>query len=390
MHIIDKATHTEINLKDLFLLRPDVVFLNHGSQGACPRPVFQAYQDWQLELERQPIEFGRKHGSAIHEARRALAEYLGAEPDNLVYVVNATFGLNIVARSLRLRAGDEVLSTDHEYGAIDRTWAFNCAKCGARYVRQPVPVPIESAEQVIESIWAGVTGRTRVLFISHITSPTAWILPAKELVRRARAAGIIIVIDGAHAPGQIPLRLDELGADFYSGNCHKWLLAPKGSAFLYARKEMQEMLEPLVISWGWGNETPQITRFVDEQQTQGTRDLAAFLAVPAAIRFLHEHEWPSVQQTCHDLVCYARHELTQYTGVAPLTPDGPEWFAQMASIPLPPCDTQALWAHLHERYNIEIPVLTWNDRPMIRLSMQGYNTQDDVETLIRAIKAFFV
>jgi isopenicillin-N epimerase len=211
------------SLRELFLLRPDVVFLNHGSFGACPRAVFQAYQTWQLELERQPVEFiQRRSRDLLREAREALGVFVGADADDLVYVTNATMGLNIVARSVPLEPGDEVLTTDHEYGALNRTWEFVCDKRGARYVRRPVALPISDEEQVVDAIWSGVTARTRVLFISHITSPTALIFPVKELVRRAREAGILTIVDGAHASGQVPLELEAMGVDFYSGNCHKW------------------------------------------------------------------------------------------------------------------------------------------------------------------------
>ena len=225
-------------LRDLFLLRPGVAYLNHGSCGACPRPVFDAYQAWQLELERQPMEFQRHLGDRLCEARQALGAYVGAQADDLVYVTNITMGLNVVAHSIPLQPGDEVLGTDHEYGAMERAWEFNCQKNSARYVRQPVPLPVGSAEEIVEAIWSGVTERTRVLFFSHITSPTAFILPAAELVRRAREAGILTVVDGAHAAGQIALDLEGLGVDFYSANCHKWMMAPKGSGFLYARREV--------------------------------------------------------------------------------------------------------------------------------------------------------
>src|SRR5712691_10980583 len=283
-------------LRELLLLGPDVVYLHHGSFGACPRPVFAAYQRWQLELERQPVDFLHyRFDGLMREAREKLAAFLGAAPDDLVYVTNATTGLNIVARSLALQAGDEVLSTDHEYGALDKTWTFVCGRRGARYVQARLPSPLESPDQVIESIWARVTERTRVLFVSHITSPTALIFPVEALVRRARPAGILTVIDGAHAPGQIPLHLADLGADFYVGNCHKWMCAPKGSGFLYARRDRQSLLAPLVVSWGWPS------GFVEEQQRQGTRDIAAFLSVPAAIEFLREHNWPAVQRACHAL-----------------------------------------------------------------------------------------
>ncbi len=324
-------------MRDLFLLDPDITFLNHGSFGACPRPVFEEYQRWQRELERQPVEFlGRRFNDLMRQARSALGDFVGADADDLVYVTNATVGLNIVARSLDLRPGDEVLSTDHEYGALDRTWRFLCAKRGAKYIRQPVPVPIDAqrAAEVIEAVWSGVTDRTRVLFISHITSPTAITFPIKPLIDRARERGIVTIVDGAHAPGQIDLNLRELGADFYSGNLHKWLMSPKGSAFLYARKEMQHLVEPLVVSWGWEAEKPGPSRFVDEQEWTGTRDIAAFLSVPAAIQFQREYDWPRVRGECHELVRYARQRVSALTGLPPLTPDEPGWFAQMSALPL--------------------------------------------------------
>ena len=354
-------SHTGTELRALFLLRPDVVFLNHESFGACPRPVFEAYRRWQRELERQPVEFlGRRFAPLMREARAALGAFVGADPDDLVYVPNATTGLNIVARSLPLGAGDEVLSTDHEYGALDRTWRFVCGKRGARYVRQAVPLPIESADQVVQAIWSGVTERTRVLFISHITSPTAITLPIAELVRRARGARMITVVDGAHAPGQIALDLEALGADFYSGNCHKWMMAPKGSAFLHARRERQCLLEPLVVSWGWESEQPGPSTLVDYHEWQGTRDIAPFLAVPAAIRFMEQHDWPQVRHRCHELIRCARGAITDLTGLAPITPDAPDWFSQMAAFPLPPCDAEALQRRLYDEFRVEIPVISWH------------------------------
>ncbi|MGH7429780.1 MAG: aminotransferase class V-fold PLP-dependent enzyme, partial [Candidatus Methylomirabilaceae bacterium] len=230
-------------LRGEFLLRPDVIFLNHGSFGACPRPVFETYQRWQRELECNPVDFlARQLKDLLRDARAALAEFVGAEADDLVYVSNATTGVNIVARSLSLGRGDEVLGTDHEYGALDRTWRFICERHGATYVRASIPVPVVSREEVVDAVWSRVTPRTRVLFISHITAPTALILPIDELVRRARDAGILTVIDGAHAPGQIPVDVTALGADFYAGNCHKWLCAPKGAGFLHARREAEPLL----------------------------------------------------------------------------------------------------------------------------------------------------
>jgi isopenicillin-N epimerase len=381
------ADEARSGLRELFLLRPDVVFLNHGSFGACPRPVFEVYQAWQRELERQPVEFlGRRRRDLMESARAALAAYVGADADDLVYVPNATTGLNIVARSLPLQPGDEVLATDHEYGALDRTWRFVCGKRGARYINQPLPLPVESREQVVEAVWAGVTERTRILFVSHITSPTALILPVAELVRRAREAGILTVVDGAHAPGQIPLDLGALGIDFYAGNCHKWVSSPKGAAFLHVRPEVQPLVEPLVVSWGWEAENPGPSRFVDEQEWQGTRDVAAFLAVPAAIQFQADHDWLQVQAECHELLREARRRIEELTGLPPICPDSADWYAQMAALPLPPCDTEVLQRRLYDEYRIEVPVLTWHDQQFVRVSIQAYNTGADVNALISALE----
>ena len=375
------------DLRSIFLLDPNVVFLNHGSFGACPRPVFEAYQAWQAELERQPVEFlGRRFNELMRSARESLAAHVGADPDDLVYVPNATTGLNIVARSLLLQPGDEVLSTDHEYGALDRTWRFVCQKRRARYVLSALSVPVRSTDHVVETLWAGVTESTRVLFLSHITSPTALILPIAELVRRARECGIITVVDGAHAPGQIPLDLEVLGADFYAGNCHKWMCAPKGSAFLHARRQVQPLLEPLVVSWGWDSEAPGPSSLVDEHEWQGTRDIAAYLTVPDAIAFLQGHDWPLVQQTCHELVRAARSAITELTRLEPISPDSPECYAQMVTVPLPPCDAQVLKQRLYDEFAVEVPIITWRDQQFIRVSIQGYNTREDVDALLRGLR----
>jgi isopenicillin-N epimerase len=365
--------------RELFLLRPDVVFLNHGSFGACPRPVFEVYQRWQRELERQPVEFlGRRFAGLMAEARAVLAGYVGADPEDLVYVPNATTALNVVARSLPLEAGDEVLSTDQEYGAAERTWRFVCERRGARFIQVALPVPVGAPEQIIESLWAQVTPRTRVLFVSQLASPTALILPVAELARRAREAGVLTVIDGAHAAGQVPLDLNTLGADFYVANCHKWMCAPKGSGFLWARREVQPLLRPLIVSWGWQE------GFVKEQQWQGTRDPAAFLATPAAIEFLRSPEWSGVAEGCHALAGKARAGLLALGGLEPLSPDGPEWYAQMVSVPLPLTDGEGAQRWLREKFAIEVPVVAWRQSQLLRVSVQGYNAESEIDALLAA------
>ncbi|HUM71131.1 MAG TPA: aminotransferase class V-fold PLP-dependent enzyme, partial [Chloroflexota bacterium] len=211
-----------MNLKDLFLLDPTVHFLNHGSFGATPSPVFAVYQEWQRRLEWQPVQFiAADLGDHLAAARQALGDYVNSQADDLVFVPNATFGVNVVARSLALGAGDEVLATDHEYGACDNIWRFLSQKQGFRYVNQPISLPTGTEEEIVAELWQGVTARTRVIFVSHITSATAVTFPIAAICARARAEGILTVVDGAHAPGQIPLDMAAIGADFYTGNCHK-------------------------------------------------------------------------------------------------------------------------------------------------------------------------
>lgn len=375
------------NIKQYFMLDPSVTFLNHGSFGATPKPVFEEYQRWQRELENQPVEFlGRRITSLMAESRSALGHYLGTQADNLIYTQNVTISLNIVARSLELGPGDEVLTTNHEYGAMDRTWRFLSNERGFRYINRHVELPLTTADQFVEDFWQGVTKNTRIIFLSHITSPTAIIFPIKEIVRRAREAGIITIIDGAHVPGQLPLNLDSLGADFYGGNLHKWLCAPKGAGFLYARPAVQYLLKPLVVSWGYESETPSGSDFVDHHEWWGTRDMAAFLSVPAAIQFQEENNWDEVRDTCHQILAYAQNRICELTGIAALHPQTDVWFRQMASAPLPTdSDVLSIKNRLYDEYRIEVPVHEWNGYKLIRISIQGYNTRDDVDKLCDAL-----
>lgn len=378
-------------LKDLFLLDPTVTFLNHGSFGATPKPVFESYQRWQRELERQPVEFlGRRQPALMRAAREAVAPYLGAAPDSLAFVVNVTFGLNVVARGLDLREGDEVLTSNHEYGALDRTWRFLARQRGFRYVNHRLPQPLTNHADFVEAFWEGVTARTRVIFLSHITSPTALIFPVREICRRAREAGILTVIDGAHVPGHIPLDLTDLGADYYSANLHKWLCAPKGCGFLYVRPELQHTIEPLIVSWGYEARDPSGSQLVDHVEVQGTRDLAPFLAAPDAVRFMREHGWDEVRARCHALADQAYRRVVALTGLHNvLRPDDDDtWFGQLVAAPLPHgADTAALKARLYDEYRVEVPLIDWDGQPFVRVSIQGYNTQDDVDRLIAGLRA---
>ncbi len=372
------------DLRELFMIDPDVVFLNHGSFGACPRVVFEEYQRWQVELERQPVEFlGRRADDLLNNARAKLATYLNAQPNDIAFVMNATSGLNVIARSLPLERGDEILTTDHEYGALDMTWDWMCGKAGAQYIHHHVPLPVTTHAEFVESFWSSVTPRTKVIFLSHITSPTALIFPVKEICGRAREAGILTVIDGAHVPGHIPLDLIDIGADIYSGNCHKWLCAPKGSAFLHVRPEHQEWIESLTISWGWKGEST----FVSRNQWQGTRDIAPFLAVPAAIDFQQQHDWDAVRARCHELARESRSRIAELSRLEPIAPDSTEWFAQMVACPIPIDDPEVVKARMYDEFKVEAPLGTFQDGHKIRISYQGYNDHGDLEKLMTALEA---
>lgn len=381
------------HLKSLFHLDPDIVFLNHGSFGATPRPVLDNYQEWQRRLERQPVHFiVNELLDHLSWARGKLSEYIHAHPNDIVFIPNATFGVNLVARSLSFGEGDEILTTNHEYGACENAWEFICRKRGASYLRQPIHLPVRSKKEVIEQFWEGVTRRTKLIFISHITSPTALRMPVEEICQRARQLGILTFIDGAHTPGQIPLDLEVIEADFYTGNCHKWMLSPKGSAFLYTRPEVQPLIEPLIVSWGWG-ENPEFTagsKYLDNLQWWGTRDPSAYLTVPAAIQFQEEHNWSQIRMQCHKLAVETRRRINELTNLDPICPDSQDWFNQMFTARLPDIDDiQALKKQMYDEFHVEVPVIQWNNKKFIRVSFQGYNSQEDADALLAALESIF-
>jgi isopenicillin-N epimerase len=350
-------------VKDLFLLDPEIVFLNHGSFGACPRPVFETYQRLQLELERRPVEFlapERRFPELFEPARRRLADHVGSAHDDLVFTANATVALNAVARSLDLQAGDEVLMGEAEYGGIERLWAFVARRTGATLRRVPF-AELEPGPQ------------TRVVFCSHIEWSTGRVNDVAAVCERARAAGALSIVDGAHAPGQIDLDLSALGADVYAGNCHKWLCAPKGAGFLHVRREVHALVDPPVISWDWAEDAPLALA----HRWQGTRDPAAFLAVPAAIEFQEEHDWPSVRERCHRLLTRFRDEC----GFEPLADD----YVQMLGFRLPVVDGDEVKRELYERHRIEVPIVETPNGWTMRVSVQAYNDEGDLDALLRAL-----
>jgi isopenicillin-N epimerase len=380
------------SLKPLFLLDSNVIFLNHGSFGATPKPVFDDYQNWQRKLEDQPVRFlVREVFDHIRLGREKLGDYLGADPQNLVYIPNATFGVNLVARSLDLKESDEIITSNHEYGACENAWQFITDASGAKLIKIEIPLPIPSAEQILNLIWSEVTDKTRLIFLSQITSPTAIPLPIEEICQKAKKQGVLVFIDGAHAPGQIDLHLEDLGADFYTGNCHKWMMAPKGSAFLYTRPDRQNLIQPLVVSWGWGENSPfeGETRYLQELEWWGTKDPAAYLSVPAAIQFQEDHDWEKVRIHCHKLLSDGIKEIESLTGLPSLYRNHDLDYFQLGAAELPPdMKPESLQTWLYQERQIEVPVIEWENRWLIRLSVQGYNTEQDVDFLLESLREF--
>ena len=375
-------------IKNEFLLDPDVVYLNHGAYGAVPKPVFESYQRWQLLSERQPVDFLSRHGTErLAVSRQALADYLGTQRDNLVYVQNGTIGLNIIAHNLHLQEDETLLTTDHEHGGINRMWRRFSALRKFEYRTVSFPTPMTTHREFVEIFWSAVTPDVKAIFISHITSPSALIFPVKEICARARAAGILTIVDGCHAPSQIPLNLEDIGADYYVGILHKWLCAPRGSAFLYVRPEMQTKAEPMVVSWGWEPKKPGPSRFVEYHEWQGSRDISSFLAVPDAIEFQRSHDWHSVRKRCTQLADQAQWALSEITGMSPYTNGGAEWFSQAVCVPIPEdIDDEEMRERIRHEHNIEVSIDTLNTKPRIRVSVQGYNDEDDIERLLVAVK----
>lgn len=373
------------NIRDQFLLNPRVTHLNHGAFGACPKPIFEDYQKWQLELEKNTFNFFVKQGPILLEkSRKALGDFIGCDKDDVVFTMNPSYALNIVIKDFGLKAGDEILATDLEYGAMDRTWNYYCKQVRAKYVRQHISLPIVSKAQLVDEFFNGLTPNTKAVFISHITSTTALRLPVEEICKRAKAEGLITIVDGAHVPGHIDLNLNELEADIYTGACHKWLLTPKGCSFLYVNKELQPF-DPLLISWGFESDTPSDSQFIDHHQLQGTRDFSAFLTIPAALKFRKDNNWDQISKSCRELAHSNYTRFAEVAGGTILCPISDDFLGQMCSLSINCPDPVALQDLLYKDYKIEIPVMPHDNKVFIRYSINGYHTQKDLDVLFSAL-----
>jgi isopenicillin-N epimerase len=374
-------------MKEHFLLDPNITFLNFGSFGACPKPVFENLQHWQRLLEANPVQYIAFNSAENHAvSRKALADYVNCDADDLVYVLNPSYAMNVVAKNLPLQAGDEVLSTNMEYGACDRIFKYYTKQKGATYRQQPITLPLTNKQQFLDDFFAGWNERTKVVFIGQITSSTALILPVKEIIDEAKHRGAVTIVDGAHVAGQIPLDLKALEADVYTGACHKWMLTPKGVSFLYVRKSLQKIMDPLVVSWGYESDKPSGSQFLDYHQMIGTRDFSASLTVPAAIAFMKEHHWEKVSAACKQLVLEWAPKFCTLMNTQALCPLTEEFVPQMFSIPIRTENPEALQRLLFQDYKIEIPVTRLQQRFFIRYSINAFNSADDLQRLYTAMQ----
>jgi isopenicillin-N epimerase len=381
-------------------LDPQIVFLNHGSFGACPTEVLRVQSELRARLESEPVRFlVREFEPLLDEARAALAAFLDADAEDLAFVPNATSGVNTVLRGLRFEPGDELLTTNHEYNASRNALDWVSSRWGTQVNVAQLPWPHPTPAAVVEAVLAHVTPRTRLLLIDHISSQTALVFPLKELVHAMRERGVETLVDGAHGPGQVPLSLRELGAGYYTGNCHKWLCAPKGAAFLHVRRDLQEGLKPLVVSHGHNSKRQDRSRFRLDFDWTGTSDPTPALCVPHALRFMGSllpGGWPALMADNRAKVLAARHMLCERLGVAPHCPE--EMVGAMATVPLPdgfpteprpPLFLDPLQDRLFYEHHIEVPVVAWPQAPRrhLRLSAQVYNTHTEYQALAEALEA---
>ena len=377
-------------------LDPDVVMLNHGSFGACPRVVLEAQERFRRQMELEPVQFFmRQREPLLDAARETLARFLGAKAADLVFVRNATEGVNSVLGSLTLEPGDELLVTDHAYNACRNVVRAAASRTGAKVVVVSIPVPVESPEAIEGAIVGHVTGRTRLAMIDHVASPTAMIFPIGPVVRKLRASGVDTLVDGAHAPGMVPVDLDRLGAAYYTGNCHKWLCGPKGAGFLHVRHDRRQEIRPAIISHGYNVRRPGRSRFHEEFDWTGTDDPTPWLCIPEAIRFVETLVPEGVEglmRRNHELVVLGRKALCEALGTEPLCPD--EMLGSMASVRLPDSQEPATgWIHpvqgrLYDQFRIEVPVFAWPELPrlLLRVSAQAYNHLDEFGQLAEAVR----
>jgi isopenicillin-N epimerase len=374
------------DLKSLFLLNEEITFLNFGSFGACPKPIFEKYQAYQLEMEHDPVQFITvRLAHYLQKNREALAKYISCDADDIVMVPNPSYAVNTIAKSIAWKQDDEILTTDLEYGACDKTWKFVTDSVGAKYIRQHISLPIIDEASFVTDFFAGVSHRTKLIFLSHITSTTALILPVAAIAARAKQLGIPVFIDGAHAPGHIPLDIKALDVAYYTGACHKWMMTPKGSSFMYIKKECQNDIKPLIVSWGYEALFPSHSTFLDWHSMNGTKDYTASICVGDAIDFMVAHEWNDIGSRSRDLVKAYAGDFAKALNSELLAPLTDDFIGQMVSVEIKTDDPEKLYRIFVDGYKIEIPVMRHGNKVYLRYSIQGFNDSKDLDKLIDTI-----
>jgi isopenicillin-N epimerase len=370
------------------MLKDGVAFLNHGSFGAVPRAVYEEQDRWRRRIEAEPIELlGRRCHDLLAEAKAPIGAFLGMKAEEFGLVTNASEGINATLRSMEIRAGEELVTTTHVYNAVRQTMRYVAQRSGASFREIAVPTPLRDGQQAAEMILAGLTERTRLLVIDHVSSPTAVVFPVEQIVAGCKARGIEVLVDGAHAPGMLDLNVPKIGAAYYAGNLHKWVCAPKGSGFIWAREDRRPQVHPAVISHDWGN------GFMKEFDWQGTRDISAWLTTPRAIAFMGELGWEKVRRYNHELVVWAHRMLCESWEVQPLTPLDGQLLGSMATVRLPGQlatmkeeTALKLQQRLYSEGHIEVPFINWQGQWHIRVSCQVYNEPGDYRRLAEAIR----
>lgn len=375
-------------IRQHWTLPDDVAFLNHGSFGLPHRDVVASCKDLLDRAAAQPMDFFvRELEPELFAARNRLADFVGAKHDNLVFVENATYGMNVVADSVQLKEGDEVVLTDHEYGAVFRIWRRACEKSGARLIEANFPEAIESDEQIVDAITAAITDRTRLVVFSHITSASAMKLPAEKITRAVQDRGVAVCIDGPHAPAILPLALEALGCEYYTAVCHKWISAAHGTGFLYAHPRVQESVRACLLSWGRLLPAEPET-WQDEFTWTGTRDMAPYLSLPAALDFLETFGLDLLRKRTHYLTRYAREQIAVLTGVDALLPNDEQWYGSMITMPIR--NDGSPWVEMRDtlraKYQVEAPVYDMGEHRVVRASCYLYNTKDDIDRLVDALR----
>ncbi len=386
---------------NLWPLDPGVAFLNHGSFGSCPRWVVEQYREIQDRLEREPLRFIVEDlEDLLDHARQSLADFVNADALGLAFVTNATEGVNAVVRSMALRAGDELLTNTHEYNACNNALRFAAERARASVVTVEIPFPVAGEDEVVERIVGQLSDRTRLVLLSHVTSPTALVLPVQRIVDECNRRGIETLIDGAHAPGMVPIDLRTLNATYYTGNCHKWLCAPKGAGILWVREDRRADVRPTVISHAANSIRTDRSRFIQEFDYTGTRDFAAWLCVPLCISYLgslHTSGWPGLMRRNHELALRARDAMCKALEISPPAPDG--MLGSMAAVPIPSRPARlrervskyhdALQDDLLRGWGVQAPIFVLGERPdqrrLARVSCQLYNSAEQVERYAQSL-----